>query len=63
MKGLDFQDRLDRMRGIKDFIILDAKNSDFRRYAKEITPSTKIIKDLFSYLGYGINVGKKRKPG
>ena len=59
MKGLDVQDRLDRLRGWKDFISLYVRNSNFRKYAKEIMPSVKIIKDLFAYLGYGVYVGSK----
>jgi arsenite methyltransferase len=59
MKGLDFQDRLDRLRGVKDFVNLYTRNSNFRKYAKKIMPSSRIIKDLFAYLGYGIYVGRK----
>jgi hypothetical protein len=33
--------------------------SGFRRYAKEITPSMSIIRNLFAYLGYGLYTGKK----
>jgi len=59
MKGLDFQDRLDRLRGLKDFVRLYVSNSNFRKYAKEIMPSAEIIKSLFAYLGYGMYVGRK----
>jgi arsenite methyltransferase len=59
MKGLDFQDRLDRLRGLKDFISLFVSSSNFRKYAKEIMPSAEIIKNLFTYLGYGVYVGRK----
>lgn len=59
MRGLDFQDRLDRLRGIKDFTRLYISSASFRKYAKEITPSMRIIKSLFTYLGYGVYVGRK----
>ena len=59
MQGMDFQDRLDRLRGIKDFVKLYLSSPELRKYAKEITPSTKIIKNLFAYLGYGLYVGRK----
>lgn len=59
MRGLDMQDRLDRFRGLKDFILLYLRSTNFRKYAKEIMPSRKIIRDLFAYLGYGLYVGKK----
>lgn len=59
MRGLDFQDRLDRLRGVKDFVLLYVRNANFRQYAKEIMPSAKIIKSLFQYLGYGLYVGRK----
>jgi arsenite methyltransferase len=59
MRGLDSQDRLDRLRGIKDFIGRYLSDPDFRKYAKELTPSMKIIRNMFAYLGYGLYVGKK----
>jgi ubiquinone/menaquinone biosynthesis C-methylase UbiE len=59
MRGLDKQDRLDRLRGIKDFIMLYIKNPGFRQYAREITPSIGTMKNLFAFLGYGIYVGRK----
>jgi hypothetical protein len=59
MRGLDAQDILDRMRGFKDFIILYARNPEFRRYARGIMPSARIIKNLFTYLGYGLYMGRR----
>ena len=59
MQGLDSQDRLDRIRGIKDFVNLLLRNPNFRKYAKEIMPSWMIIKSLFRYLGYGLYIGRK----
>jgi hypothetical protein len=34
------------------------RNPYFRKYAKEISPSGKIIKSLFTYLGYGLYAGR-----
>ena len=59
MQGLDAQDKLDRLRGIKDFLGLYLRSAAFRRYAKEITPSMRIMRSLFAYLGYGLYVGRK----
>lgn len=59
LSGLDWQDWLDRLRGIGSFIGLYLRNPRFRRYAKEITPSVAIARNLFSYLGYGLYVGHK----
>lgn len=61
MSGLDFEDLLDRLRAWGTFFSLYIRNSAFRQYAKEITPSAKIIRDLFTYLGYGVYVGRKRE--
>ncbi len=63
MQGLDAQDRLDRSRGFKDFLSLYLRSPAFRKYAKEITPSMRIIKSLFAYLGYGLYVGRKQALG
>jgi arsenite methyltransferase len=59
MAGLDWQDWLDRIRGIGSFIGLYLRNPGFRQYAKEITPSMAMIRDVFRYLGYGLYVGRK----
>ncbi|MCL4559098.1 MAG: class I SAM-dependent methyltransferase [Chloroflexi bacterium] len=59
MAGLDMQDQLDRLRAWGSFLGLSVKSAAFRRYAREIMPSPKIIASLFHYLGYGIYVGKK----
>ena len=60
MRGLDFQDLLDRLRAWKSFVSLYASNAGFRKYAKEITPSLGVIKSLFTHLGYGVYVGRKQ---
>jgi SAM-dependent methyltransferase len=61
MRGLDRQDILDRFRAMGSFLSLYRKDPAFRRYAKGLTPSRAIMKDLFAYLGYGLYVG--RVPG
>ena len=59
MQGLDAHDLLDRLRAIGSLVGLLVRNADFRRYAREITPSRSIIRNLFAHLGYGIYVGRK----
>jgi len=60
MRGLDFQDLLDRLQAWRSFVGLYASNAGFRKYAKEITPSLGVIKSLFTHLGYGIYMGRKQ---
>jgi SAM-dependent methyltransferase len=62
MAGLDWQDWKDRLRGIGSFIGLYLRNPGFRRYAKEITPSMGMIRNVFTYLGYGFYAGRKGSP-
>jgi arsenite methyltransferase len=59
MRGLDFYDFMDQLRGVNSFMSLSIKSPAFRQYAKAITPSPKIIMDFFAYLGYGTYVGRK----
>jgi ubiquinone/menaquinone biosynthesis C-methylase UbiE len=59
MAGLDWQDWRDRLRGIGSFVGLYLRNPGFRQYAKEITPSMAMIRNVFRYLGYGFYVGRK----
>jgi SAM-dependent methyltransferase len=58
MRELDFQDTLDRPRAWGSFLSQYVRDGGFREYAREITPSTRVIKSLFAYLGYGIYVGR-----
>jgi len=58
MRGLDFNDVLDRFRAWGSFLSLYARSPGFRKYAREIMPSARVIKSLFAYLGYGIYVGR-----
>jgi arsenite methyltransferase len=57
--GLDWQDWKDRLRGIMSFVGLYLRDPAFRQYAREITPSMAVIRNLFRYLGYGLYVGRK----
>jgi arsenite methyltransferase len=59
LSGMDWQDWQDRLRGIGSFVGLYLRNPAFRRYAKEITPSMAVIRNLFRYFGYGLYVGRK----
>ena len=58
MAGLDWQDWKDRLRALSTFFRM-LGNPRFRQYAKEITPSWAMIRNLFRYLGYGYYVGRK----
>jgi ubiquinone/menaquinone biosynthesis C-methylase UbiE len=58
MGGMDAGDIIDRARSIGSFLSLYLRNPDFRKYAKEITPSGKVVRSLFTYLGYGIYAGR-----
>jgi SAM-dependent methyltransferase len=49
----------DSVRTVDSFFSLYITSPSFRKYVKERTPSRKIIKNLFAYLGYGIYVGRK----
>jgi cyclopropane fatty-acyl-phospholipid synthase-like methyltransferase len=57
--GLDFNDWLDRLRAIGNFINDYITDVEMRKYAKSIMPSRVVIRDLFNYLGYGNYVGRK----
>ncbi len=57
-QGLDFQDWRHRIRSFGNFISRYITDSDFRRYAKTLIPSRRVISDLFHYLGYGLYVGR-----
>jgi len=58
-KGMELVDYLERLRAFRSFFSLLFTSQAFRKYAKELTPSPKIITNMFSYLGYGYYVGKK----
>ena len=58
MGGLDAGDVIDRTRSVGSFLSLYLRNPNFRKYAKEISPSSKIVKSLFTYLGYGLYAGR-----
>jgi len=49
----------DIVRAWGSFFSLYIRSPMFRKYAKEITPSYAIIKNMFTYLGYGIYAGRK----
>jgi ubiquinone/menaquinone biosynthesis C-methylase UbiE len=59
MRGFGSADLLDLWRAWRDFFSLLFRSPAFRKYAREITPSFRIITSLFAYLGYGIYVGRK----
>ena len=58
LRGLDSHDMWDRLRAWGSFLSLYVRNPGFRKYTREITPSARVIRSLFAYLGYGIYVGR-----
>lgn len=58
MQGMDAQDWLHRLRAFGLVFGLYIKDPGFRRYVRTLIPSRKVISDIFSYLGYGLYVGK-----
>jgi cyclopropane fatty-acyl-phospholipid synthase-like methyltransferase len=57
--GLDLSDWLDRLRAIGNFINDYITDVEMRKYAKSIMPSRAVVRDLFTYLGYGNYAGRK----
>jgi cyclopropane fatty-acyl-phospholipid synthase-like methyltransferase len=57
--GLDFSDWLDRLRAIGSFLHEYLTDPEMRKYAKSIMPSRAVVRDLFTYLGYGNYIGRK----
>lgn len=49
----------DSLRAWYKFLSLYATNSSFRKYAREMVPSLKVIRSVFECLGYGMYVGRK----
>ena len=56
MRQLGF---IDFLKGWCKFLSLCIKSSAFRNYLKESWPSSKNVKNMFDYLGYGIYVGRR----
>jgi ubiquinone/menaquinone biosynthesis C-methylase UbiE len=58
-EGMDAQDWLQRIKAIGSAFGMYFTNPDLRRYVNTLIPSRKVMRDLFTYLGYGLYVGKK----
>ena len=59
LNGQSWRDVADRFRAMGAFIRQYATDAEVRRYAKDLMPSTRALKDLFTYFGYGIYTGSK----
>ena len=59
MRGLSSRDVADRVRAMGKFVSSMITSPAFRRYARQITPSRKTLKDFFEYVGYGMYVGRR----
>lgn len=63
MERMDSDDARDRARAWKSFAKLLVTSADFRRYVRELIPSSRSIFHLFDYFGYGVFVGRKPDGG
>jgi ubiquinone/menaquinone biosynthesis C-methylase UbiE len=63
LRGMDAQDFKDRLRALGSFMKLLVTSAGFRRYARTLIPSRQTMRDLFSYMGYGLYVGRKAAQG
>jgi hypothetical protein len=63
MRSMEAMDIKDRLRAWGSFMKLLASSPGFRRYARTLVPSRQTIRDLFSYMGYGLYVGRKAAQG
>jgi SAM-dependent methyltransferase len=52
----------DELRALKTFAGLLIASAAFRRYVRELWPSSRSILRLFDYVGYGVFVGRKAAP-
>jgi len=58
-EGMDARDWLERIKAIGSAIGMYFTNPDLRRYVNTLIPSRKVMRDLFTYLGYGLYTGRK----
>ena len=58
-EGMDARDWLERVKAIGSAIGMYFTNPDLRRYVNTLIPSRKVMRDLFTYLGYGLYTGRK----
>ena len=59
LRGQNGRDVVDRFRAMGRFIGQVLTDEDTRRYAKTLMPSARTMRDLFTYLGYGIYTGTR----
>ncbi|MGB8021407.1 MAG: class I SAM-dependent methyltransferase [Candidatus Nanopelagicales bacterium] len=57
--GLDATDWVDRLRAVGSFVRSLATDPGMRSYAREITPSRQVMRDLFKYFGYGLYAARR----
>jgi arsenite methyltransferase len=59
LSGQTWRDVADRFRAMGAFAGRYLTDADLRRYARTLMPSGRTMRDLFTYLGYGIYTGRK----
>jgi hypothetical protein len=59
MGSLSAGDRPNTWKAFRGFFSLTARNPEFRKYARKISPSPGTLRQFFRYLGYGLYVGRK----
>jgi SAM-dependent methyltransferase len=59
LNGQSWRDVADRFRAIGAFIGQYLTDAEMRRYARDLVPSTRVLKGMFTYFGYGIYTGAK----
>jgi ubiquinone/menaquinone biosynthesis C-methylase UbiE len=59
MAGLSAGDRKDTWKAFRSFFSLFLRDPEFRKYAREISPSPGMLRQFLKYLGYGLYVGRK----
>lgn len=61
LSGQSLRDVGDRFRAMGTFLRQVLTDPDMRRYAKTLMPAPRTIRDLFTYVGYGIYTGTKAR--
>lgn len=57
-QGMDGRDWLERIKAVGTAFGMYFKNPELRRYANTLIPSRQALRQMFTYLGYGLYVGR-----
>lgn len=61
--GMDLHDWGHHLRAYGRVLQLYITSARFRAYMRTMTPSRQVMADLFRFMGYGLYVGRREKPG